>query len=179
VTHRPSARNDSRDTRERNGDEPHRAFQALFESTATEVVEKPFKNISEGTVISELGIDSLGMLEIVGAMERKLKMSDPGRAARGHPDGSPAPRAGRASGDGQVSTDDLREKLRAIIAEVSEVDEIPDATPFKDLGIDSMMAIEIVAEIERTYKLSVPENELQRITNLDSVYALVKEKLPA
>ena len=78
-----------------------------------------------------------------------------------------------------MSTDDLREKLRAIIAEVSEVDEIPDATPFKDLGIDSMMAIEIVAEIERTYKLSVPENELQRITNLDSVYTLVKEKLPA
>lgn len=75
--------------------------------------------------------------------------------------------------------DELREKLRAIIAEVSEVDEIPDATPFKELGIDSMMAIEIVAEIERTYKLSVPEDELQRITNLDSVYALVKEKLPA
>lgn len=74
--------------------------------------------------------------------------------------------------------DDLREKLRAIIAEVSEVDEIPDATPFKDLGIDSMMAIEIVAEIERTYKLSVPESELTRITNLDSVYELVKSKLP-
>ena len=75
--------------------------------------------------------------------------------------------------------DDLREKLRAIIAEVSEVDEIPDSTPFKDLGIDSMMAIEIVAEIERTYKLSVPENELQKITNLDAVYELVKGKLPA
>lgn len=75
--------------------------------------------------------------------------------------------------------DDLREKLRSIIAEVSEVDEIPDSVPFKDLGIDSMMAIEIVAEIERTYKLSVPEDELKRITNLDSVYALVKEKLPA
>ncbi len=75
--------------------------------------------------------------------------------------------------------DDLREKLRSIIAEVSEVDEIPDSVPFKDLGIDSMMAIEIVAEIERTYKLSVPEDELKRITNLDSVYELVKEKLPA
>jgi acyl carrier protein len=74
---------------------------------------------------------------------------------------------------------DLKEKLRAIIAEVSEVDEIPDAVPFKDLGIDSMMAIEIVAEIERTYKLSVPESELKRITNLDSVYELVKEKLAA
>ena len=42
-----------------------------------------------------------------------------------------------------------------------------------------MMAIEIVAEIERTYKLSVPESELKRITNLDSVYELVKEKLAA
>ena len=52
-----------------------------------------------------------------------------------------------------MTTDsELREKLRAIIAEVSEVDEIPDETPFKDLGIDSMMAIEIVAEVERTYK---------------------------
>jgi len=81
---------------------------------------------------------------------------------------------------GQVSApDELKEKLRAIIAEVSEIDEIPDATPFKELGIDSMMAIEIVAEIERTYKLSVPEDELVRITNLDSVYTLVKEKLPA
>lgn len=78
-----------------------------------------------------------------------------------------------------MANEDLKEKLRAIIAEVSEVDEIPDATPFKDLGIDSMMAIEIVAEIERTYKLSVPEDELKRITNLDSVYELVKEKLPA
>jgi acyl carrier protein len=75
--------------------------------------------------------------------------------------------------------DDLKEKLRAIVAEVSEVDEIPDATPFKDLGIDSMMAIEIVAEIERTYKLSVPESELQKITNLDAVYELVKGKLAA
>jgi acyl carrier protein len=74
---------------------------------------------------------------------------------------------------------ELKEQLRAIIAEVSEVDEIPDSTPFKELGIDSMMAIEIVAEIERTYKLSVPEDELQRITNLDAVYTLVKEKLPA
>lgn len=29
----------------------------LFETTAAEVVEKDFKNVSEGTVISELGID--------------------------------------------------------------------------------------------------------------------------
>ncbi len=71
----------------------------------------------------------------------------------------------------------LREKLREIIAEVSEVDEIPDETPFKELGIDSMMAIEIVAEVERTYKLSIPEEDLQSLTHFNAVYTLVKSKL--
>ena len=72
---------------------------------------------------------------------------------------------------------DLLEKLRAIVSDVSEVDEIPDETPFKDLGIDSMMAIEIVAEVERTFKLSIPEAELQKMTHLSAVYDLVKSKL--
>jgi acyl carrier protein len=78
-----------------------------------------------------------------------------------------------------MSHEDLKEKLRAIIAEVSEVDEIPDETPFKDLGIDSMMAIEIVAEIERTYKMSVPEDDLKKLTNFMAVYTLVRDKLGA
>lgn len=74
---------------------------------------------------------------------------------------------------------ELREKLRVIISEVSEVDEIPDETPFKELGIDSMMAIEIVAEVERTFKLSIPEDELRTMTHFTAVYDLVKSKLAA
>ena len=57
----------------------------LFEKTATEIVEKDFKGINEKTQISELGIDSLGMLEIVGSMERQLKIQIPdesGESAR-------------------------------------------------------------------------------------------------
>ena len=76
-----------------------------------------------------------------------------------------------------MSDGDLREKLRSIISEVSEVDEIPDETPFKELGIDSMMAIEIVAEVERTFKLSIPEDELKKMTHFTAVYDLVKSKL--
>ena len=78
-----------------------------------------------------------------------------------------------------MSTDDLREKLRAIIAEVSEVDEIPDATPFKDLGIDSMMGVEIVAAIERKYQLKIDDSELEHVTTLSSSYDLVHKKLTA
>ena len=76
-------------------------------------------------------------------------------------------------------SDDLREKLRAIVAEVAEIDEVPDGTPFKDLGIDSMMAIEIVADVERAYKIKIPETELEQVTDLDSVVRLVQSKLGA
>jgi acyl carrier protein len=76
-------------------------------------------------------------------------------------------------------SDDLKEKLRAIIAEVAEIDEVPDDVPFRDLGIDSMMAIEIVAEVEREYKLTIPEEELEELTHFNAVYQKVQQKLAA
>jgi acyl carrier protein len=72
---------------------------------------------------------------------------------------------------------DLKEKLRAIVAEVSEIEEIPDQTPFSELGIDSMMALEIIAEVERTYKVNVPEEELKGLTNFQAVYELFAKKI--
>ena len=76
-----------------------------------------------------------------------------------------------------MSNQELREKLRAIVIEVAEIDAVPDTTPFKDLGIDSMMAIEIIADVERAYKIKVPEGELAEITDLDSMVRLVASKL--
>jgi len=55
----------------------------MFRKTASEIVERDFPNISEATVISELGIDSLGMLEIVGSMERQLKVQIPDESLAG------------------------------------------------------------------------------------------------
>jgi acyl carrier protein len=78
-----------------------------------------------------------------------------------------------------MSNQELRDSLRAIVIEVAELEEVPDSTAFKDLGIDSMMAIEIVAEIERTHKIKIPEHELEQVTDLDSVTRLVAAKLGA
>jgi acyl carrier protein len=55
----------------------------IFQKTASEITEREFPSISETTVISELGIDSLGMLEIVGSMERELKVQLPDEALAG------------------------------------------------------------------------------------------------
>jgi acyl carrier protein len=50
---------------------------AMFCETATEVVEKDFGQVAESTVISELTIDSLGILEVIGSLERRLRIQIP------------------------------------------------------------------------------------------------------
>jgi len=76
-----------------------------------------------------------------------------------------------------MANENLKEELRTLISEISEVDDIPDDAPFKDLGIDSMMGVEIVAAIERQYKIKVDDTELQEITTLTKSYELVSGKL--
>ena len=56
---------------------------ALFRDTATEVVERDFHHVVETMRLEELVIDSLGMLEIVGSMERQLKIQIPDEALAG------------------------------------------------------------------------------------------------
>jgi acyl carrier protein len=74
-------------------------------------------------------------------------------------------------------SDELKNELRQIITEVTEVEDIPEDTPFADLGIDSMMAIEIVADVEKDYQITIEEDELGELINLKAVYDKVKEKL--
>ena len=74
-------------------------------------------------------------------------------------------------------SDALKHELRQIIVEVTEVEEIPEDTPFADLGIDSMMAIEIVADVEKNYDITIAEDELADLTNLKAVYDKVQQKL--
>jgi acyl carrier protein len=73
----------------------------------------------------------------------------------------------------------MKEELRALIAEIAEKDEIPDDVSFKDLGIDSMMGVEIVAAIERKYQVKIEDSELAEVTTLNTSMALVQKKLGA
>ncbi|MGB3050421.1 MAG: acyl carrier protein [Polyangiales bacterium] len=74
-------------------------------------------------------------------------------------------------------SDELIDELRQIITEVTEVEDIPEDMLFADMGIDSMMAIEIVADVEKDYDITIEEDELTELTNLKAVYEKVKEKL--
>lgn len=78
-----------------------------------------------------------------------------------------------------MSNESLREQLRALVSEIAEKDEVPDAATFKELGIDSMMGVEIVAAVERQYQIKIDDDELADFKDLDSAYALVVKKLEA
>jgi acyl carrier protein len=70
-------------------------------------------------------------------------------------------------------------EIRSLIAEIVEVPEetITESSSFADLGADSLMALEIVASIEKKYRIQIPEEELQRIRSFGDTIGLVREYL--
>lgn len=72
----------------------------------------------------------------------------------------------------------LESDIREIIAEILErgPSEITsDAKFVEDLGMDSMMALEILAAIEKRYRIKIPEQELPQITTLSKAVDLAKK----
>ena len=71
----------------------------------------------------------------------------------------------------------FKEDIREIVAEIIEVDpeEIGNDTNLvTDLGTDSMMALEILATIEKKYKLVIPEKELPNMITLSQILDIMK-----
>jgi len=72
----------------------------------------------------------------------------------------------------------IKQEIKSLISTISEIpqeqiDETKDF--FKDLGIDSMKALEIIASIEKKYKIIIPEEEIPKITNLNAVYNFIEK----
>ena len=68
------------------------------------------------------------------------------------------------------------EQLRQIVADVLEREpaEIEDAADFqRTYDADSMRAVEILSRIEKMFKVEIPQHELTRMANLNSVYGIV------
>lgn len=77
-----------------------------------------------------------------------------------------------------VTEDQVREEVKRLIAELTEreVSEITDAALFvDDLGVDSLMAIEVMVALDKRYKIDIPETEFNKIKNVnDSVEVVMK-----
>jgi acyl carrier protein len=76
-----------------------------------------------------------------------------------------------------TSTENIENEIRTVIAEILEVDEskIEKDTNFNDdLGMDSMMALEILASIEKKYRIKISEEYLTKVTSLSNIVDIVR-----
>jgi acyl carrier protein len=68
------------------------------------------------------------------------------------------------------------DELRDMVADVLELEpeEIDDGADFVETyDADSLRAIEILAQIEKKYKIEIPQSELPEMRNLKAVYEIV------
>ena len=79
-----------------------------------------------------------------------------------------------------MNDDQLAKEIKALVSKVIKIPEdkiYPDANLFTDLGVDSLLGVEIIASLDKKYGLDVPENKLKDINTLNDIIALVKDFL--
>ena len=82
----------------------------------------------------------------------------------------------------QVTADEIRKQVRILIAEITErePDEVSDTALFvDDLGIDSLMAIEMLVAVDKKYKIEISEEEFGKIKNVNDAVEAVQRHLAA
>jgi acyl carrier protein len=74
---------------------------------------------------------------------------------------------------------ELRRNVREIVLGIIEMepDEIRDDQSFRDLGIDSLMALDILTALEKSFKIKLSEDVMRRFTNIENVSLVVEETL--
>jgi acyl carrier protein len=76
--------------------------------------------------------------------------------------------------------DEIRSEIKRLVANVTErePDEIPDSAHYMDeLGVDSLMAMEVMIAVQKKYKIDIPEEEFNKASNVNESVAMVHEWL--
>jgi acyl carrier protein len=75
---------------------------------------------------------------------------------------------------------DIRNKIKDAIAKISDIEaaDISDAASFKDdLGLDSLVLLEISVEIEMQFGLEVHEEDLKQLQTVQDAVEFVQHAL--
>lgn len=71
-------------------------------------------------------------------------------------------------------------EVMAIVADVAEVgvEEVRPEVTLRELGIDSLGGLRIVADVERRYGIVIPEAEIGKIRTMQDILTLVERHSP-
>ncbi len=70
------------------------------------------------------------------------------------------------------------EKIKQLLIECANVDEekITPKAKLKDLGIDSLYAVEMILELETAFSIQIDYDEMKELITVDDVVKLVTRK---
>jgi acyl carrier protein len=72
---------------------------------------------------------------------------------------------------------EIRAEIKRLVANVTEREpgEISDTAHYMDeLGVDSLMAMEVMIAVDKKFKIDIPEEEFNKATNVDESVAMVE-----
>ena len=73
------------------------------------------------------------------------------------------------------SKKEIRQEVVEIVAEIAELSpsEVGPDARLEDLGIDSLNGLRIVAEMEKRYGITIPDDAIGKIRSMPDIFALV------
>ena len=81
---------------------------------------------------------------------------------------------------GNIQDEQLVSEIRELVSKVIKlpIEKIdPNANLFNDLGVDSLLGVEIFAALDKKYGLDVPEEKLKSVNTLNDIISLIKDMM--
>jgi acyl carrier protein len=80
----------------------------------------------------------------------------------------------------EITPEQIRATVKELIAEITEREpsEISDTALFtEELGIDSLAGMEIMVTVDKRFKVDIPEEEFDKIKNVNDAVEMVQRYL--
>lgn len=74
----------------------------------------------------------------------------------------------------------LLEKFRTAASEIAErdFDSLKEESAIVDLGLDSLVVLEVVGELEQAFDVRIPDDKLVGIQTVSQLLDIIEEQLP-
>lgn len=81
-----------------------------------------------------------------------------------------------------MSPEEIKSAVNAAIAKEFEIESerlVPEADLMKDLEMDSLDSVDLIAAMEKTFKVKCPEQEARKLRTMGEIYAFVEKLIAA
>jgi len=78
-----------------------------------------------------------------------------------------------------VQRSELLEKFKAAASEIAEkdFDDLQETSVIVDLGLDSLVVLEVIGELEQAFDVRIPDDKLVGIQTVSQLLDIIEEQL--